>query len=104
VADQTHSLARRILFGMSGQALARFANALSTVALVPILIGTWGLQAYGEWVALIALVSYASYANLGLVTIAGNDVVMGSALATSTGRSVRSPTRSPSRASSSFQS
>jgi O-antigen/teichoic acid export membrane protein len=77
VADQTHSLARRILFGMSGQALARFANALSTVALVPILIASWGLQGYGEWVALIALVSYASYANLGLVTIAGNDVVIG---------------------------
>jgi O-antigen/teichoic acid export membrane protein len=57
--------------------LVRVASALSTVALVPILIGAWGVQGYGEWVALVALISYASYANFGVVTIGGNEVVMG---------------------------
>lgn len=76
LTDPNPSMARRILLGMSSQMIARFANALTTVALVPILISSWGVQGYGEWVALLALISYASYANFGVVTIGGNDVVM----------------------------
>jgi len=76
VADQQHSLARRILLGMSGQAFARAANSIYAVALVPLLIGAWGVQGYGEWVSLVALISYASYVSFGVATTGGNEIVM----------------------------
>ena len=61
---------------MSSQAFTRAANALYTIGLIPLLINFWGLQGFGEWIALTALLSYASYANFGLVTTAGNEIVM----------------------------
>jgi O-antigen/teichoic acid export membrane protein len=74
--DEVDTLTRRILYGMSGQAFARAANAIYTIALVPLLIRAWGVQGFGEWISLAALISYASYANFGVVTTGGNEVVM----------------------------
>lgn len=69
-------LGRRLLMGMSGQAFSRGANAVYTIALVPLLIRFWGLQGFGEWIALTALISYATQSNLGLGSTAGNEVIM----------------------------
>lgn len=62
--------------GASGQSFARLANALYTVALVPLFIRSWGVAGYGEWLSLIALASYGSYFSLGLITTGTNDVIM----------------------------
>ena len=72
----TSSLSGRLLAGISGQAATRVANAVSTLALVPLLIKAWGVEGFGEWMALTALASYLTYANFGLLTTAGNDMVM----------------------------
>ncbi len=61
---------------MSGQAFARAATSIYAIALVPLLISAWGVRGYGEWVSLVALISYASYVNLGITTTGGNEIVM----------------------------
>lgn len=74
--DEVDTLTRRILFGMSGQAFARAANAIYTIGLVPLLISAWGVIGFGEWMALTALLSYAGYGSFGIVTTGGNEVIM----------------------------
>lgn len=71
-----HGLARRLGFGVSGQAFSRMVFALNTVALVPVLIRAWGVEGYGQWIALTALASYMSYSNFGVVTTSANEMVM----------------------------
>jgi len=73
---QKLGIRRRFAAGVFGQAYTRVAYALSTIALVPILIGAWGLEGYGEWMALTALATYFSYSNFGLVTTSANEIVM----------------------------
>ncbi len=70
------NLSRRLIAGISGQAVTRVANAVSTLAMVPLLIRAWGVEAFGEWLALTAMASYLTYANFGLLTTAANDMVM----------------------------
>lgn len=72
----SHSLLRRVTIGMSGQAFSRVILAINTVALVPVLIHAWGVDGYGQWLALTALASYLSYSNFGLVTTSANEMVM----------------------------
>jgi O-antigen/teichoic acid export membrane protein len=66
----------RLGFGVSGQAFSRGVQALTTLALVPILVRAWGLDGYGQWIALTALSSYMGYSNFGLVTTSANEMVM----------------------------
>ena len=69
-------LIRRLAIGLVGQGVWRVAVALNTVALIPVLIATWGLEGYGQWMTINALVSYLAYANLGLVAAATNELIM----------------------------
>jgi O-antigen/teichoic acid export membrane protein len=68
--------ALRFSVGVSGQAFARIANVLSTILLVPVLIRGWGVDGYGQWIAITALASYLGYSNFGLVTTSANEVIM----------------------------
>src|ERR1700743_3825190 len=70
------NLVRRLLLGVVGQGSWRIAVALNAVLLVPILIAHWGVEGYGQWMTISALVSCLGYATLGLVTTVGNDIVM----------------------------
>jgi len=76
MASSQSSLLRRVTIGMSGQAFSRIVFAVNTVALVPVLIHAWGVEGYGQWIALTALASYLSYSNFGLVTTSANEMVM----------------------------
>lgn len=67
---------KRLTLGMSGQAFSRAIYALNAIALVPILVKAWGLEGYGQWIAVTALASYMSYSNFGLVTTSANEIVM----------------------------
>jgi len=69
-------LIRRLAIGFVGQGIWRLAVALNTVVLVPVLIARWGLDGYGQWMTISALVSYLGYANLGLVAAASNELIM----------------------------
>lgn len=70
------SLVRRLAIGVAGQGFWRMAVALNVVLLVPTLIAHWGVESYGQWMTISALVSCLGYATLGLVTTVGNDIVM----------------------------
>ncbi len=75
-AGKDRSFFRRITLGMSGQAFCRIVQATYTVVLVPLLIRAWGLDGYGQWIALTALASYLGLSNFGLVTTAANEIVI----------------------------
>jgi O-antigen/teichoic acid export membrane protein len=66
----------RLTLGMSGQAFSRGVLAAYTVVLVPLLIRAWGIDGYGQWIALTALTSYLGLSNFGLVTTSANDMVI----------------------------
>ncbi len=65
---------KRILKGIS----ANLANSLLIVIIqiitVPVLIKFWGLQYYGEWIALITLPSYIAMSDLGLGVVANTEI------------------------------
>jgi O-antigen/teichoic acid export membrane protein len=63
---------------MSGQAFSRIIQAGYTILLVPLLIRAWGVDGYGQWIALTALASYMGLSNFGLVTTSANDMVIAS--------------------------
>ena len=66
----------RVTLGMSGQAFSRLVLAAYTVVLVPILIRAWGVDGYGQWIALTAVASYMGMSNFGLVTTSANAMVI----------------------------
>jgi len=68
----------RITIGMSGQAFSRIMQAGYTILLVPLLIRAWGVDGYGQWIALTALTSYMGLSNFGLVTTSANEMVIAS--------------------------
>src|SRR5512132_61695 len=61
-------LTRGTLANVLGQAL----NIVGQLAQVPILLSSWGNQAYVEWLALSALVAYLSTLDLGMQTYVVN--------------------------------
>jgi O-antigen/teichoic acid export membrane protein len=66
----------RVTMGMSGQAFSRLILAAYTILLVPLLIRAWGVDGYGQWIALTALASYMGLSNFGLVTTSANEIVI----------------------------
>lgn len=64
------SLVRRVTSGIGGQAYARAAIILNTLAMIPVLLRFWGLETYGEWLALTSLASYLTLSNFGLSSAA----------------------------------
>jgi hypothetical protein len=78
MAEGRPSLLRRLTIGVSGQAFARLILAGYTVVLVPLLIRAWGVDGYGQWLALTALTSYMGLSNFGLVTTSANEMVIAS--------------------------
>jgi O-antigen/teichoic acid export membrane protein len=68
----------RVTVGMSGQAFARIIQSGYTILLVPLLIRAWGVDGYGQWIALTALTSYMGLSNFGLVTTSANEMVIAS--------------------------
>lgn len=69
-------LARRLTVGLVGQGFWRIAAALNTILLVPVLIANWGVDGYGQWMTINAIVGYLAFANLGLVATASNELIM----------------------------
>lgn len=56
--------------------LLRGIRVAEQIVLVPLLLGTWGLDRYGEWVALMSVASIAGAMNLGIGHTAAADIVL----------------------------
>lgn len=76
MAKGRRRVAERLALGVSGQVVSRVVSAANSIILVPILIHAWGLQGYGQWMALTALASFLSYSNFGLVSTSAYEMVM----------------------------
>jgi len=70
------SVRRRIVQGIGANGFGQAVTILIQLASVPILINAWGLDLYGEWVILSAIPSYLTLSDVGLTTIAGNQLAL----------------------------
>lgn len=61
---------RRIVLGITASVADRVAVLLTQLALVPILVGHWGTEAFGVWAMLMALPSLLILGDLGFGTAA----------------------------------
>ena len=73
---ERRSSVSRLLAGASGQFFARSIQALSVILWPGLMLKTWGLQGYGEWLTLTSVAAFLSYSDFGLVTPSGNEIVM----------------------------
>lgn len=65
MSDATmHRMMRGILGQMSGRAMI----ALYQLAIIPLMIATWGISLYGEWLILTGLATYLAVSGQGLTT------------------------------------
>jgi O-antigen/teichoic acid export membrane protein len=78
VKERQRSILARLSIGMSGQAFSRVVVAAYTILLVPLLIRAWGVDGYGQWIALTALASYMGLSNFGLVSTSANEMIIAS--------------------------
>lgn len=67
---------RRIIQGIGANGFGQAVTLLIQIASVPIMIHAWGVELYGEWVALSALPAYLVLSNIGLTSTAGNLLAM----------------------------
>jgi len=74
-------LGRRILGAFLGNAFARAMRIVEQICLVPLLLSAWGIDRFGEWVALTAIATFAGLASLGIGHSAYSDIVIQSAKA-----------------------
>lgn len=60
------SARRRIFGGLLASIYGRAVLVIGQIILVPVMISRWGLEGYGEWIAISALTSYLSYTSVGM--------------------------------------
>ncbi|HKQ29644.1 MAG TPA: hypothetical protein VJS66_00015 [Burkholderiales bacterium] len=70
------STTRRIMLGVGANGFGQAITMLIQIASVPILIGAWGLELYGEWIILSAVPTYLALCDIGLTAVAGNSLAL----------------------------
>jgi O-antigen/teichoic acid export membrane protein len=66
----------RILGAVAANGFARLMRIAEQLLLIPLLLAAWGVDRYGEWIALTSLAMFATFANLGVGHAAGSDIVL----------------------------
>jgi O-antigen/teichoic acid export membrane protein len=69
------SFAKKALASVGGQAYARAAQFLNNVILVPLLLQSWGIAGYGQWLATTALAFYVTLTNFGFPNAAMSEML-----------------------------
>src|SRR6267378_1844389 len=64
-ANEVRAMSGRLSLGIGSAALFQAVNAAQAVILVPLFLRAWGAEGYGQWLALTALISYLTLADLG---------------------------------------
>src|SRR4051794_25804923 len=67
---------QRLTRGAQAQGFGHAVRVLIQVGGVPILISSWGLGLYGEWLILAAIPTYLSFTDIGMFAAATNDMIM----------------------------
>ena len=67
---------RRLIRGFGATALGPVVTAAIQLGSIPILLHTWGVAKYGDWLILSALPSYLSLSDLGFGDASGSDMTV----------------------------
>lgn len=67
---------RRLGRTLSAQAYGQLVTLGVQIALVPLLLHSWGVQVYGAWLLLSAVPFYLTFSDFGLTAVAKNAMVM----------------------------
>jgi O-antigen/teichoic acid export membrane protein len=70
------SLRQRLLRGAQAQVAAHAVRVIIQVAGVSLLISSWGLDRYGDWLILAAIPNYIAFSDIGFVGAAMNEMIM----------------------------
>ncbi|WP_140456659.1 MULTISPECIES: lipopolysaccharide biosynthesis protein [Priestia] len=62
----------RITQGISANIIGQGINLLNKLLLIPLFIGAWGINVYGEWMILASLISYFTISDLGFTNYITN--------------------------------
>ena len=65
-------IAGRLKSGLARTALSQIIIAATAIALVPLYIAAWGVDGYGRWLSLTAVIAYLSLLDLGGQNYVGN--------------------------------
>lgn len=76
VGPPTPGLRQRIVRGARAQVVSHAARVLAQVASVSVLIGSWGLHRYGDWLILSAVPTYLAFSDIGFTGAATNEMTM----------------------------
>ena len=69
-------LRRRLLKGLAGHAFNQPLGIFIQLVSLPLLLGAWGVQLYGEWLILMAVPAYLVRSDIGFTTAAYNEMTM----------------------------
>ena len=67
---------RRIIAGMGANTFGMGVSIAIQLASLPLFLHFWNLESYGKWLILSAIPAYLSFADVGMVTAAGNKMTM----------------------------
>jgi O-antigen/teichoic acid export membrane protein len=67
---------RRVVAGLGANAFGQGTTIAIQVLSLPLFLQRWDLGTYGTWLMLSAIPSYLSMADVGMVTVAGNEMTM----------------------------
>ncbi|HCT83632.1 MAG TPA: hypothetical protein DF296_00345 [Candidatus Margulisbacteria bacterium] len=73
---EQQSLVRRLMYGVGANAFGQIITIISQIVSVPVFLGFWGINLYGEWLVLSAIPSYLSLSDIGFGSVAGNEMIM----------------------------
>jgi O-antigen/teichoic acid export membrane protein len=67
---------QRVISGARGQLATHAVRVIAQVASVSVLIASWGLHRYGDWLILSAAPTYLAFSDIGFTGAATNDMTM----------------------------
>jgi O-antigen/teichoic acid export membrane protein len=70
------TLRRRVIRGAQAQVVSHAARVVAQVAGVSVLIASWGLHRYGDWLILSAVPTYLAFSDIGFTGAATNEMTM----------------------------
>jgi len=73
---QAKGSAGRIARGLAANAAGNALTIIVQLVSVPVLLGSWGVNQYGEWLILSAVPLYIALSDLSFSTVAGNSMTM----------------------------
>lgn len=70
------SVTRRIVIGLGANFFGQIVTVIIQMVSIPIFIKFWGVELYGEWLAISAVTTYFALSDVGFSNVAANEMTM----------------------------